>query len=207
MNLGIVTYYTPNCSSYACLSDRSKQQYADKFSYKYFKHTIPFNNREPIWNKPQALLHHFTDVQVLVWVDADAIIANYEFDIASIITDKDIYMSKDVHGWNNGVFALKTSAVSKKFLQSVIAGYEFFRSARFKQQSCMGYLLDTVFAQNICEIPAKVWNCYDPVYRETIDNPFIPGDFILHLPNERALNRVHANYRQWRFNQILKGDK
>ena len=205
MKLAIVTYHTPNCASYAQLSDISKQKYAEKYGYAYFLHTTPFNDRQPTWNKPEALLSHFNDAQILVWMDADAIIANYQFDIASVITDKDIYMSKDVNGWNAGVFAVRTSDISKRFLQSVITGYQQFKYARFKQQSCMGYLEDTSFAQYVCQVPAKIWNCYDPIYPQEIDNPFKAGDFILHLPNQKYLNKIHPDYRKHRFQSILNG--
>ena len=206
INIGIVTYYTLNCVPYAQLSDISKQRYADKFGYKYFKHTEPFSQRPAVWNKPWALLDHFNDAQVLFWCDADAIIANYNFDVASIFTDKDIYMSKDVNGWNAGVFAVRTSQISKQFLIRTIQGYDDFKNTLYKQQACMGYLLDTSFAQNVCQVPIKLWNCYDPVYRHEIDNPFSPGDFILHLPAEKALNRLHPDYRKWRFQTILNGE-
>ena len=107
MKIAIITFYTDNCSHYAKLSDISKKKYCEKHGYDYIVHNTPFNRRQPNWNKIEVLLAHFDNYDMVVWMDADAIIANYDFDISTIFNDKDIYMSKDINGWNNGVFALK----------------------------------------------------------------------------------------------------
>lgn len=204
--LSIVTYYNDACLPYAQLSDISKMKYSSKWGYPYYVHTQPFTDREPHWNKFPAVLQHFQDSDYIMWMDADAFIVNQDFDVGTLFGDKDIYMSKDCHGWNNGVFAVKTSNISREFLNDCINAYPQFRRARFKQQSCMGYFMDTKYKQYVQQVPVRTWNSYDDIYGgpDNLDNPYHDGDFILHLPDQRTLNRIKPNYRTVRFGELLK---
>ena len=146
------------------------------------------------------MLQHFDAAEYLVWIDADAIITNLDFDVSGIFNDKDIYMSKDINGWNAGVFAVKTSDIGRSFLERVMDLYPQYRNAGFREQSCMAHLMDCVqpYKDSVCCIPARTWNSYDPIYGKTPrDNIFQSGDFILHLP------AASKDYRVRRFTEII----
>lgn len=201
--IAIVTFYDEKCGAFALLTDAAKSHYCEKFGYKYFLHkerTVP--ERRPHWEKPNAMLSHFDDFDYVVWMDADATIVNMDFDIAELFGDKIIYMSKDINGWNNGVFAVKTGDIARNFLEDVNRLYPEFKHAKFIEQTCMGHLMDTKYKEYVCQVPAKKWNCYDNVYKHYIDNEFCNGDFILHLPGEGGLPKTNPPYRIKRFTEI-----
>lgn len=187
--ISIVTFYTPNLEEYAKLTDISKEAYCKKHNYKYFKHNErTLEDRHPYWEKPNALLAHFDDSEYVVWTDADVIIANLDFDIATLFDDKDkvIYMSKDRNGWNNGVFCVKTNDIGKEFLLDTNNNYSNFKNHRWPEQQCMGYLMDNKYKEYVKELPYKVWNSYGC----NRINPYTPGDFIMHAPGRSAATRV-----------------
>ena len=74
----------------------------------------------------------------------------------------------------------------------------------FIEQACMGYLIDNFYKNNTSVVDARIWNAYDDSYSSRPINVFEDGDFVLHLPNERALNRKRQNYRVLRFSEILR---
>lgn len=204
-NIAIVTFHDDNCNAYAMLSDKSKQFYCDKFGYKYFVHSVrEFEERHCVWEKPNAMLKHFNKFDYIVWTDADACISNMNFDIANIFSDdsKTIYISIDCYGYNAGVFAVKTNDTGKMFLNDVNLGYDEFKNASFREQSCISFLLKNKYSNDVLDVPIKKWNCYDNVYRHRINNIFEDGDFILHLPAEDQLPKTNPPYRVKRFTEI-----
>ena len=208
--VAIVTFYDDNCVNYGRLSDKSKQAYCDKHGYQYFLHrtriSLEFDHQ--VWEKPKIMLQHFDAAEYLVWLDADAIIANLDFDVASIFNDKDIYMSKDNNGWNAGVFAVRTSHRSRAFLNRVLELYPQYRKAPFREQSAIAYLLDHDYRDAVLEVvPTTTWNSYDNVYHGGQTNIYKDGDFILHLPAENQLPKTYPPYREKRFFEINSKNK
>lgn len=202
--IAIVTFYDDACFSYASLSDKSKKRYCDKYGYKYFLHRERMSPQfdHPTWEKMKIMLSHFDGFDYIMWMDADSIIANMNFNVSELFNDKIIYMSKDVHGYNAGIFAVKVCDIGKNFLKDVDSLYSVFRNKRFREQGCMSYLMDTEYDKYVCQVPVKKWNCYDDVYTCKIDNIFEDGDFILHLPAENQLPRTNPPYRVKRFTEI-----
>lgn len=207
-NVAIVTFYDCRCAHYARLSDKSKQKYCDKYGYKYFLHTERMSPQfnHPTWEKMKIMLSHFDGFDYVMWMDADSIISNMDFNVSELFNDKVIYMSKDINGYNAGIFAVKVCNVGKSFLEEVDSSYTVFKNIRFKEQACMSRLMDTKYKQYVCQVPAKKWNCYDDVYMRKIDNIFEDGDFILHLPAENQLPKTNPPYRVKRFTEINKAN-
>lgn len=202
--IAIVTFYDDACKDYAVLSDKSKQAYCDKYGYKYFLHRERMSPQfdHPTWEKPKIMLSHFNDFDYIMWMDADAIISNMDFDVSELFGEKVIYMSKDVNGYNAGVFAIKVCDIGKNFLNEVDCLYYAFRRSVFREQSCMSYLMDTKYREYVCQVPIKKWNCYDNIYPHFIDNIFEKGDFILHIPAKKLHPKTNPPYRVKRFTEI-----
>lgn len=206
MNIAIVTFHDDNCSAYALLSDKAKQHYCDRFGYKYFVHSDrKFPERTAHWEKPNAMLEHFDGFDYVVWMDADACIANMDFDIKTIFSgesSKSIYISRDCYILNSGVFAVKTNEVSRKFLEDINGGYDKYKDSGFKENTCIDILLNGKYKEHVFLVPIKKWNSYENVYNHSINNEYSSGDFVLHLPDEDSLPKTNPPYRVKRFTEI-----
>lgn len=158
-------------------------------------------NRHPVWNKIPPCIYELPKYDYIFWIDADAIIANMDFDIRNLFSDKDIYISKDCNGYNFGIFAVKNSLVGITFLKRVDNSHDSYKRSKFREQDAAKDLINNEYINNTEEIPIKMWNCYDDMYGCQLNNVFADGDFILHLPSERQLP---PNYREKRFKEILR---
>lgn len=208
MRIALVTLYDNKCFDYAKYSDISKKEYCKKFGYDFvlFKDLF-YKDRHPVWSKIPAVLKIIKSYDYVFWVDADAIISNLNFNVSTLFDDRDIYISKDINGYNFGIFAVKNSKAGIEFLMHIDASYIKFRKAKFKEQSAASHFIEAKFLQQTKEIPAKKWNCYDDVYSQKIDNIWEKGDFILHLPAENLLPKTVPPYRVKRFTEILDENK
>lgn len=191
--VALVTWYNDKCKSYGEITDISKRVYCQRHGYSYFKHserTVP--ERHPYWEKPNALLSHLDDAEYLVWLDADVIIANLDFDIINLFDVNDpnkvIYMSKDWNGWNNGVFCVRSCDIGKSFLEDVNndKNYNIYKNHRWPEQECMGFLMSDKYKDYVKELPIKQWNSYGANRRNTYSD----GDFIMHMPGSRENIRI-----------------
>lgn len=205
--IALVTMYDDNCKSYAQLSDITKKEYCRLHNYDYIcmkQNAAP--GKHPVWGKIRVVRDLLNTYDIVIWVDADAIIANKNFNIQPYIIDNfDLYISQDNNGINTGIFIIKNTETGKKILDQIWNSYRQFQYVTFRQQACLGYLWKTKYGPNIRILPHKLINSYDDIYpqRDRV-NIYKQGDFILHLPNERACNKVHPDYRVWRFQQILE---
>lgn len=208
MKFAIVTLENRPQLNWVQLSNLSKRMYCQKHGFDFvFKDKLCCPDRPAVWSKMPCLLQVMSQpYDYVMWVDADAIIANPEFDVTTLFGDADIYYNVDIFGLNFGIFALKNSERSKAFLKDIIDSYEQYKNARFYEQTAAADLINGKYKQYSKEIPARTWNSYDDAYGHKTINVYQQGDFILHLPNEPTLNWRRPNYRFHRFVEVLKHD-
>jgi hypothetical protein len=98
--IGIVYFYTSNIFSYAKHSILNILSYAGKHNYTVIIYDKPFNNDVAMcWNKIASIIENLKDYKYLVWIDADAIIANPSIRIESFIEKYpgySLYLCEDI---------------------------------------------------------------------------------------------------------------
>lgn len=105
------------------LTWHNKWEYAQKHDYFFFdgSHWID-TNRPPAWSKIKAVQHLLEEEQCdwVMWTDADTVIMNSDKKIEDFLPadpTKDLLVGSDKGGgFNSGVFVLRNSAWSKRFL-------------------------------------------------------------------------------------------
>ena len=181
------------------LTNKSKEEYCKAHGFDFiFKDKLYYTDKHPVWSKMPCMLDVMQQgYDYVVWLDADAIIANPRLDITGWFDYHDIYYSKDVYGLNFGVFALKNTPTAEAFLRDIEAGHDRFKNTSWREQDAASELLKGKYRDCCKEIPARVWNSYDDVYNHKTVNVYQDGDFILHVPAKGD------HYRLDRFSQIV----
>lgn len=115
--ISFVYFYTPNILSYAKYSMLNILAYAQNYGYGMIVYNEPFNkNFAFCWNKIAAILKNLSQHKYLIWIDADAIIANFNTSIESIINpypSTDLFLCLDIYYQkecvNSGVMIIKNT--------------------------------------------------------------------------------------------------
>ena len=115
--IAFVYFYTTNIFTYAKHSMLNILSYANKHNYAVIIYNQPFNKDVSMcWNKIASILENLKNYQYLVWIDADALIANQDIKIESFITnypDYDLYLCEDIYVQkeciNSGVMIIKNT--------------------------------------------------------------------------------------------------
>lgn len=116
-SIAFVYFYTPNIYSYAKHSILNIIAYAKKYNYAVIIYDKPFNNDVAMcWNKIVTILENLKNYKYLVWIDADAIIVNFDTKIESFIEKYpgyDFYICEDIvlqkECINSGVMIIKNT--------------------------------------------------------------------------------------------------
>ena len=113
--IGLVTYTTKNILGYSAYSLAINAAYA---AHRVYRHKIltpedgaGYEPADERWNKVKILAdalsptegawsQHFDGVDYVVWMDADLVVVDFEFNVEDIVSqypDKDILLSTDPH--------------------------------------------------------------------------------------------------------------
>lgn len=184
----------------ACDHSKPYQELADlcKFSIKqycrrngltYSFYKITETERPPAWYKIRFLKQEFErkETRYCLWMDADALIFNPDFDIRSLIKPgKQLYLSEDCHGINAGVMLWKNSRLNRRLLSRI------WRSTRYLnhpwwEQKALTELVKADFQgvrERLETLPQKLFNAYDyGLYQKThCRGQLDKNSFILHFP-------------------------
>jgi hypothetical protein len=125
--ISFVYFYTPNILSYAKYSMLNIMAYAQKYGYGMIIYNEPFNKSFSFcWNKIAAILKNLQSHQYLIWIDADAIIANYDTTIESFINQNpsiDLFLCLDIYYQkecvNSGVMIIKNTPWAYELFKKV----------------------------------------------------------------------------------------
>ena len=125
--IGFVYFYTPNIYSYAKYSLLNLLSYAEKNNYTVIIYDKPLNDDVAMcWNKIATIIENLKNFKYLVWIDADAIIVNFDIKIESFIEKYqgyDLYLCEDIvkqkECINSGVMIIKNTNWSYNFFNTV----------------------------------------------------------------------------------------
>jgi hypothetical protein len=179
----------------------NKKNYCDKHGYQLNYSTDIFyqlkkENYNLAWAKIKILLNllETNSYDWLFWIDMDAFIMNDEINLEQLVDDRySLIITKDHNYLNAGVFLIKNSSWSKKFLNTVWS----MRNNYDNEQDMMIYVLENLSSENkIKYLPQcsmnSYWKMYD-LYRR-----YQNGDFILHWAghnwDEHVFNKVMKNF-------------
>jgi len=127
-----------NCMKVCVISGRYPQTkfdsvvnhklYADKFGYTYVHCNWPTTEQNPYYNKICYLLTYIDAYDYLVWIDDDAFFFDFNVNIMDFLPNEDTFISlckspnhKTLKTYfSSGQFILKSSELSKSFLQEVL---------------------------------------------------------------------------------------
>ena len=116
----ITTYFDKSYKEMGELSLKTIRKYAEVHGFDVRLFNKLKTNRPPAWNKiliVQRLLKDTKKYDFVLWVDSDALFVRFNEDIRKEIQPgKDFYLTKH-DGPNTGLFLIKSSEWSKKFLE------------------------------------------------------------------------------------------
>jgi SAM-dependent methyltransferase len=134
MTIKIIQYYTSNLQ-YAITSEKINKEYCDKYGFEYFSQTDndtirnTSDNRAVQWYKIKFIQQQLeeSNVDYIMFMDADAIFVKPEVDIRTIIEDyldKELIISEDFGPdiVNTGVMIFKNTNWSVDFLKRIWEG-------------------------------------------------------------------------------------
>lgn len=223
----IISAATPNIFTYASLALAVNKEYASFRGYNFTfiqedKTSQGFYNKydeDSRWNKVKYLweaIETYGDLstqkrlrrqEYLVWLDADLIVTNFQFDIATLVEEHpevDIWMSKDKIDapfvGNTGCIIVKVSSWSKQFLELWWNAYDRKKCC---DQNALTWLYDRQLPSDIQSklefLPSFTLNTEFPAYLG-------PHRFenMLHLAGMNTIYRydifatAYDNVRQWK---------
>lgn len=177
-DIALCTLYTPEIIDFAKYTTMNFRSYCNKHCYDYIESSTTLDpSRTPHWSKIKLLQLFIGKYRWLIWVDADAAITNKCIKIENIIDPyydiiicKEDGIGKDII--NTGVFIIKCSEWSKKFLQTWYDQDHI--NAIWWDQSAFINLYDNYpsIQSHIKIIRQKVMNCSPEIFSQ--------GDFIIH---------------------------
>ena len=196
--IGIVSLYTPEISEYAIESEISIRDYVFKQGYTFHVYRDKLDKEShPNWSKPQALLNHFDDHDVIIWMDSDTIIfdTNQKFEniLSECVPIKKIIACEDIGAslLNTGVLIFR----SHKYTKNLIKKWLNFKGDKSELYSSGGD--QEVF----CDILKRSDNFGNnrkifPMSKFNTDPRFVKNDtFIMHLmAYGNALKSVFMRY-------------
>lgn len=186
----------------------SKYVYAD-----YYNYTLICDDYADIgdlgigWHKNFQMKKYIKDYDYLFWIDADAMIMNYNvcLDIMFLLlpSQYNILASNDPNGLNSGVMLLKNCAEVNMMLDNIPKmDKKFLYSGIYEQLPMMVLKEINFFPTMFYTVHQNVWNSYDnQIWRQTIPtfDGYQEGDFIVHFagyntwPNQKERNLQKAD--------------
>ncbi|PXX71581.1 galactosyl transferase GMA12/MNN10 family protein [Nocardia tenerifensis] len=117
--LGVVTLWNPEIDSWARQYAEDKRTYCERKGYAFYGYTDVFTkSRSPHWSKIPAVQRHLADHDWLYWIDADAAITNFDFDLYGLCDDDyDLIITHDELGVNTGSFLIRNTDSARRMLR------------------------------------------------------------------------------------------
>jgi hypothetical protein len=204
----IITGHSEHLNKMTSLTHPFLRKYADKHNLKLTIHDIPTDyqttHRPYSWFKVNAILDSFKDDtnKFTVWVDADTLIINQDFDLHSLIVpDKHFYVSMDFNNLNCGIMMWSNNDYSKEILNKVWSMDEYINNCWWEQAAIIdlytkNYNMIRKYTQLV---PQNIFNAYEyramnvieGIIKEQWDRGQITEQsWILHMPSLSMKQRL-----------------
>jgi len=202
-----VYFYTSNIFSYAKHSMLNILSYANKYNYGVIIYDKPFNDDVSLcWNKISAIIENLSQSQYkyLVWIDADAIIINFDIRIESFINSNpsvDLYLCSDIiiqkECINSGVMIIKNTKWTQHLFSRVwsspkphnhndqnVLFYEIVKELYPKSEPDLKFsnYCGKIVHPKVQILPENSFNTHILNYNK--------GDFIIHLMGSKKNVRI-----------------
>jgi len=193
MKLKLIQYYTPNCS-YASTSEKINRDYCEKHSIEYFAETNEqtiregYDSRAVQWYKIKFTQDQLknSDVDYIVFMDADAVVVKPEKDIRDIINeypDSELIIARDFGPdlVNTGVMIFKNTPWSIDFLERVWHAGDHIARGKFKVEIWHEQTIMSAFTHISKEDAGKI-SILDPGSHDSINDHILRNGitFIYH---------------------------
>jgi tetratricopeptide (TPR) repeat protein len=223
--IALVSYATPDILNYSAYSHGINLFYSQLNHYDFYllNTTGPYcgqyDQRDERWNKIKILQTGFEtwgqQYDYLIWIDADAIVLNFQFHFEDIIQlyplanlivsaeNYEILISNlftaggSVNRMNSGVIIVKNTKWTAKFLAHY---WDHSNRTKFSDQTVFDFIYLEYLSKNETEITSSVIILPPHILNSNSPVPmwFKPYQSVLHLLGE------HSLYRQYVFHQILR---
>ena len=194
MRIGIIQLYDDGRKGYGDLTGGVAETYCAKHGYTYVRYReLLDNSLIPTWNKLLAVIKELPDFDLVLWLDADALIVNPEQRIEDIIApypaERDMLFSSDDMGLCAGVFFARNTPWTIEFLRSVLMLGELPDCGHLHEQKTIRSLYEQYpkVRERISLIPDSV--IHYP-YSEFNPQAFIMHYWAISNPFEHAENNL-----------------
>jgi ADP-heptose:LPS heptosyltransferase len=193
-DLTLVTLYNSPFYDLATITAARMRQYAQIHGYRFVEHrSLLDQSRHPAWNKIMAVRNAMSSSRShwILWVDADAVIMNYEHRIEDLIYEGcDLIFGSDFNGLNSAVFLARNCEWCRQFFDTVYSlgdiNYDPDHYGPKWEQNTIKHLLNNFsgLKDHVALHPENRMNALPDTYKD--------GDFILHLGGLSIEERLEA---------------
>lgn len=193
--IGIVMAYDENYKDIGDVSSEIMFKYANKYNYDFLLEKDKPKDRHPCWYKFYLIKKHLKNYDWLFWIDSDAWINNFKYDIKNWINDdKYLKIFKEDGGVNTGIFWIKNTEKSFQLIDEILKceKYHWGKEGAHEQQALVDILKSNLYFNDGIELLNYKEN--NVIFPE--QNRFFPKDFdkekcfIIHIAGGQVMNGV-----------------
>lgn len=190
--LKIITAYTPDkFSDIVNITKPRLEFYCEKHGFSFLSEILPDRYERPhSWAKIKLILSEISknSAEYYLWIDADAVILNTEFNPLSFIEEgKDIFLSKDFNNINFGVVMFKSGDYLKMILEEIWNKEGFINNPCWEQAAFIEMVRENLFdlQSHIKYVPQNIFNAYEHSHYSVVhpEGEVCNETFIFHTPS------------------------
>lgn len=184
------------CTVKDCI--QSKYDYVQKHGYELIDNEHCIDTSRPLpWSKVRLVQSVLESTDIVLWLDGDTMVTNHNYTLDELLImfprSKDMFIGKDLHNINSGVFMIRNTPKSKEFLEDVYAQTDCINNVWWEQAS-MIRLMVTYYNDIAHIVPQRHMRIFNG-YPSCIDAsyPHREQDFIIHFPslkNEKLAKEI-----------------
>jgi len=184
-NIALLTHGDSKMSEWKRRSTPNKRDYCNRHGYDFLLFEDRYSDRPPAWDKIVLLQQGLPKYDYILWSDPDSIILNKEFKIEDLIAEG-ISFRITFQGYyegtmteilpiNAGVFLIKNSEFSMKFLQEIWDKEEYIHHRWWENMAIIDLMQNKYW-----KYPEIFLDC-NATYN-VLPRRYLAKDFILHFP-------------------------
>lgn len=198
----VASLHDSNYTDLAAITDAVKQEYCDRYGYKFFVLSDMKYSTITGFNKiafSLDLLKTNPDIEWLLFSECDAMITNLSISIEDKIdNDYHFIVPVDRLNLNTGNYLVRNTPEGRGYLQMIIDSEEKYSTAEWAEQQVV---IDTIdeFSNIVKIVPQKYMNSYEQDMYDYCDvrtdilgnsGSWEPGDWIVHWPGTYKPARI-----------------
>jgi hypothetical protein len=190
VRVALCTYWTPSYDPLVAVTSPIKQEYCDRWGYTFEQERTEkaYGNHTP-WDRLEHFVRVLKQNDVAMLIDADALVTNLNKKVEDILEDRyfpSFIFTKDLNGFNDGVFLAWDCDIVERFFEEVLTeGRRLFDGHMYREQKAMEHFAHTdAYKDEVDWVPQRELQAYPAgVYNRHIpEEEWHPGDWCLHIP-------------------------